>query len=87
MGVNKPILFPREYKPDLPSEEDDIKLYYESWVDVEENTGAVVKAAQKLMISIYIENDELFDIESKFVPVYHIFRSGNFSDASVNIVL
>jgi hypothetical protein len=84
MGPNKPDLYPREYKPDPPGEEDDIKLYYESWVDLEPNTGAVVRAAQKLMISAYLERDELFDVESKFVPIYYVFRTGNFTNEAVN---
>lgn len=85
MGENKPIIFPRNYKPDPPAEEDDIKLYYESWVDVEENTGAVVKAAQKLQISVFLQKDELFDIDDKFVPIYYVFRSGNFTEDSVKL--
>jgi hypothetical protein len=68
-------------------DEDDQSLYYESWIDVEPYTGAVLRAAQKLLISAYIEKDELFEIDDKFVPIYNIFRTGNFTQEGTDQVL
>jgi hypothetical protein len=52
-------------------------------VDIEPNTGALVGAVQKLLISILLEKDDLFETDNKFVPIYYLFRSGNFTEASV----
>jgi hypothetical protein len=71
---------PKEIKP--PGDKDDIDLYYESYFDMEPNTGAVIGAAQKLLISAYIDQDDLFEGEPKFVPIYKIFRTANFTEES-----
>lgn len=73
----------RNYTPGQSNDIDDYKLYNESWIDIEPYSGAVVRAAQKLMISVLIEKDDLFEIDNKFVPIYYIFRTGNFSESSV----
>lgn len=70
-----------------PSEDDDITLYHESWVDIEPYSGACLRAAQKLMISAHLEQDELFDIDNKFLPIYYVFRTGNFTQDSMQLVL
>lgn len=69
-----------------PAEQDDIDLYNESWVDIEPYSGAVLRAAQKLMISALLEKDELFENDNRFIPVYYVFRTGNFTEDSVKIV-
>lgn len=44
-----------------------------------------MRAAQKILISAYIEKDELFEIErNKFIPIYYLFRTGNFTQEGVN---
>jgi Ca2+-dependent lipid-binding protein len=58
-------------------------LYEECWIDIEPHTGAVVGATQKLLISALIEKDDLFEIDDKFIPVYFLYRSGNFTEESV----
>jgi hypothetical protein len=63
---------------------DDVRQFNESYADVEPLSGAVVRAGQKLLISALLEPDELFDIEPKFVPIYLLVRSGNYSQDSVN---
>jgi hypothetical protein len=64
-------------------DESDQKLFSESFLDIEPFSGGTVRAAQKLMISALIEQDELFDIQPKFVPIYYVFRTGNFTDHNV----
>lgn len=68
-------------------DQDDQDLYYESWIDIEPYTGLVMRAAQKLLISAFIEKDELFEIDDKFVPIYNIFRTGNFTQVATDQVL
>jgi hypothetical protein len=64
--------------------EADMKLFNESWVDIEVKSGGILRAAQKLLLSIYIEPDDLFELSgSKFIPVLYTFRSGNFTDEGV----
>jgi hypothetical protein len=82
----KPEITPVEYKPEQPAEQDDVDLYHESWVDVEPYSGAVLRAAQKLMISALLEKDELFENDNRFIPVYYVFRTGNFTEDSVILV-
>lgn len=67
------------------NDDDDISLYRESFLDIEPNTGVCLRAAQKLMVSALLESDELFEYGSKFIPIYYIFRSGNFSLESVKL--
>jgi hypothetical protein len=64
-------------------DKDDIDLYYDCWIDIEPHTGAVVGAKQFLLVSTLIEKDDLFEIDDKFVPVYLLFRSGNFTEPAV----
>jgi len=79
----KPEITPLPYTPSNPDEQDDIDLYYDSWIDIEPYSGAVLRAAQKLMISAFIEKDELFENDNRFIPIYYVFRSGNFTEESV----
>jgi len=65
-------------------EPDDQKLFNESFFDIEPFSGGPLKAAQKLMISALIERDELFEVDSKFVPIYYIFRTGNLSESKID---
>jgi len=65
---------------------EDAKLFNESYFDIEPFSGGTVTAAQKLMISALIERDELFEIDSKFVPIYFVFRTGNLTDTSINMI-
>jgi len=67
-----------------PAESDDVDLFYESWVDVEPFSGVVLRAAQKILMSAHLETDDLFEIDNKFVPIYNVFRTGNFTDDSAN---
>lgn len=62
---------------------DDVKLVNESWVDIEPKSGAVVRAAQKILISAFIEKDNLFEMDNRFIPIYSVFRSGNFTENQV----
>ena len=65
-------------KHGVSDDEDDSILFNESFLDVEPYSGAVVRAAQKILVSLLIEKDELFDIkEDVFVPVNYVFRTGN----------
>jgi hypothetical protein len=64
-------------------DKDDQTLFNDSFIDVEPYSGATIRAGQKIMISALIERDELFEIDSKFVPIYYVFRTANFSDACV----
>ncbi len=74
---------------DNPSDDDDdTRLYYETWVDIEPYTGVTLRAAQKMMISILLEKDDLFELNNnKFIPFYYLFRSGNVTENKVNITL
>jgi len=65
-------------------DKDDQKLFNESFFDIEPYSGGVINAAQKLMISALIEKDELFEMDSKFVPIYYVFRTGNLSASSID---
>jgi len=57
-------------------------------VDIEPYSGAVVRAGQKILVSALLQKDELFEIENdKFVPIYFIFRNGNFTQSGVYIIL
>lgn len=69
---------------DKINDDDDIKLYYggRRFVDVESNTGTFVSAVQKLVISMFIRKNQ-FEIDNMFVPIYYLFRSGNFTKDSV----
>jgi len=43
-----------------------------------------LRAGQKILVSALLENDELFELKNdKFVPIYYVFRNGNFTRASV----
>jgi hypothetical protein len=71
--------------PAKTSDTDDVDLFFDSYFDVEPTTGIVVSSAHKYLTSVLIEKDDLFDIDSKFIPVYYSFRSGNYTeDAIVN---
>lgn len=40
------------------------------------------------MISALIENDELFEVEhDKFIPIYYVFRNGNYTKEGVNEII
>jgi hypothetical protein len=67
-------------------DQDDVDLYYDSWVDVEHYSGTVLRSAQKLMISALLEKDELFENENRFVPVYYVLKTGNFTENGVQDV-
>lgn len=64
-------------------DKDDVKLADESWIDIEPNSGAVLRAAQKILLSAYIETDNLFEMDTRFIPIYSLFRSGNFTAEQV----
>lgn len=67
-----------EPNTDKPSDDDDIVLFEESFLDIEPNSGAVIRVAQKLLVSILLEKDELFDIKQDvFIPVNYVFRTCN----------
>jgi hypothetical protein len=87
IGNEMPTILRNPMNHSEPSDDDDVTLYHESWVDIEPYSGACLRAAQKIMISAHIENDELFDIDTKFLPIYYVFRTGNFTEASVQSVL
>ena len=87
MGNEKPTIVRPQLNQSEPSDDDDVKLFHESWVDIEPYSGAVLRAAQKLMVSAHIEKDELFNIDNKFIPIYDIFRTGNYTENSIQDVL
>lgn len=64
---------------------DDIDLFYDSFVDVEPFSGVTLRSAMKLMYSIHIKNDELFEFEKdKFIPLFYIMTSFNSTDTSIS---
>jgi hypothetical protein len=65
-------------------DKDDQILFNESFFDIEPFSGGTVRAVQKLMISALIEKDEVWEMDSKFVPIYFVFRTGNFTDENIN---
>jgi hypothetical protein len=72
----------------VAEDEDDHKLYNESFIDVEVYSGGILRAGQKLMLSILIQNDDLFEIPTdRFVPILYTFRAGNFTDEGVSLKL
>lgn len=89
--VNKPkkSIYKNNIKSDneVNEDEEESLLLEESILDVEPYTGAVVRAVQKLLISVLIEKDELFNIKSDtFVPINYLFRSGNLTKEGMNIL-
>jgi len=82
----KPDITPVENNAEQSDDQDDVDLYYDSWVDVEPNSGVVLRSAQKLMISALLEKDELFENQNRFVPVYYVLRTGNFTETGVQDV-
>ena len=82
----KPDITPVENNSGQSGDQDDVDLYYDSWVDVEQYSGAVLRSAQKLMISALLEKDELFENENRFVPVYYVLKTGNFTENGVQDV-
>lgn len=83
-----PIINKINYTHSTTEDQDDIDLYNESFVDIEPYSGGVLRAGQKILISALIEKDELFEIEhDKFVPVYYVFRTGNFTEDGVKYFL
>jgi len=86
IGDAQPIIKRAPYTGNKTESPDDRKLFNESWVDIEVYSGAVVQAVQKLLVSVLLQKDELFEISGdRFVPIYYTFRSGNFTDAGVRI--
>jgi len=75
-----------DWSSDSEGDHDDQKLFNESFFDIEPFSGGTVTAAQKLMISALIERDELFEIDDKFVPVYFVFRTGNLTDSTIDML-
>lgn len=64
---------------------DDLILYNQSWIDVEPISGAVLRAGQKILVSLLIEKDILFDFPNDlFVPVNFVFRNGNVTEHGIN---
>ncbi len=91
IGNNSIALLP-EIKRDIKNhsksyDPDDVELYFESWIDVEPNTGIVLGTAQKYLVSVLFERDVLFNFngkdEDKFIPIYYVFRSGNYTEQNV----
>lgn len=68
-------------------ENDDIRLFNESFLDIEPFSGACVRASQKLTISAFIEKDELFENIPRFVPIYNLIRSANLTKENVIIFI
>ena len=57
-------------------------------MDIEPYSGGVLRAAQKLMLSVLIQPDDLFEIDGDlFVPILNTFRSGNFTSDGVNYII
>ena len=74
----------RKLAKDPDEDPEDHKLFNESYIDIETYSGAVLRAGQKLMLSIKLEKDELFDLENdRFIPILYTFRNANFTDDSV----
>ncbi len=67
-------------------DKDDVDLYEESWVDIEPYSGVCLRASQKLMVSALFESDELFENSNRFIPIYYLFRSGNFTQEGVSLI-
>jgi hypothetical protein len=80
---NNSIAIQPELKRDQNNHTDaDGAEYHDSWIDVEPNTGLVLGTTQKYLVSVKLDKDELFDVD-QFVPVYYVFRSGNYTEQAV----
>lgn len=81
-----------KYRPkshDIPCDDkEDCTLYEESFLDIETYSGMSLRAGQKILTSLLIEKDVLFNYPDEiFIPAFYVNRGGNVTLEGTNAAL